>query len=211
MIVKLKRITGLLFVLLFAFGLFGCGATSLIRRTKNEDTIQEHNLISVPQTTTTAGNIHDNIVIPEGGEVGNQCPSFDLSLYFEEGTINPTKSGKVTVVNFWYIFCGGCVHELKNEFPSLHEKYGDEIDVVVVHSYEEYGSDIPAWITKNLPDAGYIHCRDVEGEAFYHSVGGITSWPITFILDENGIVQYRAFTETTFAEMSAVIDGLLAD
>ena len=161
-----------------------------------------------PQTITT----DDGKTYDVGGQIGNLCPSYDLPLYFEDGTVNASKTSKVTVVNFWYIYCGGCVHELKTEFPSLNEKYGDDVEVIVVHSYEEYGSDIPEWINENLPaDAGFTHCRDLEGEKFFRHLGGKDSWPITFILDEDGVVQFRAMKETTFAEMSEVIDRLLAD
>lgn len=155
----------------------------------------------------------DGKEITVGGDLGNQCPDYDMSLYFEEGTINASHGrGKVTVVNFWYIYCSACVHELQTEFPSLQETYGDDVEIIVVHSYEEFGQDIPAWINDNLPtDAGFIHCRDVEGDTFFQSVGGTSAWPITVILDEDGIIQYKAIGSTTFEEMSEAIDSILAE
>ena len=155
----------------------------------------------------------DGSTVEVGGEIGNQCPDYDLSLYFEDGTLKPSDTrGKVTVINFWYIYCSSCVHELKTEFPYIQEKYGDQVEVIVVHSNQEYGTDIPKWITDNLPtDAGFTHVRDVDGEQFYRHLGGDGTWPITVILDENGIIQYRVVEKTTFADMSAVIDRLLAD
>ena len=155
----------------------------------------------------------DPTPVVSGGEVGNQCYDFEMPLYFEEGNIKPSDSrGKVTVINFWYIYCSACVHELKTEFPDLHTNYGEDIDIVVVHSYEEFGEDIPAWINKNLPtDAGFIHCRDGEGDPFFQSLGGTSAWPITVILDEEGVIQYKVIGSTTYEEMSEVIDRLLAD
>lgn len=148
-----------------------------------------------------------------GGEVGNQCPDYEMPLYFEDGTIKPSDSrGKVTVINFWYIYCSACVHELKTEFPDLHKNYGDDVEIIVVHSYEEFGEDIGAWINKNLPtDAGFVHCRDGADDPFFKHLGGTSAWPITVILDEEGIIQYKMIGSTTYEEMGEVIDRILAD
>lgn len=163
-----------------------------------------------PQTHTVVTD--DGKEYTVGFEIGHQCPDYDLPLYFEEGTLRPSDSrGKVTVINFWYVYCTACVHELKTEFPALHSTYGDDVDVVVVHSYDQFGTEVGDWIKNNLPqDAGYIHCRDVEDEAFFKYLGeGTDAWPVTVILDEEGVIQYKVIGSTTFDEMSAVIDGLL--
>ena len=148
-----------------------------------------------------------------GSEVGNQSHDFEIDKYFEDGTFKPSDNrGKVTVINFWYVYCSACVAELKTEFPELHKNYGDQIDVVVVHSYEEYNINIPEWIEGNFPsDSGFIHCRDRENDTLFKSYGGKDSWPVTVILDENGIIQYNVSGSTTYEEMSAIIDRLLAD
>lgn len=148
-----------------------------------------------------------------GGEIGNQCPDYEMPLYDTDGTIKASDTrGKITVVNFWYIYCSACVHELQTEFPYIQDTYGDDVEIIVVHSYEEFGQDIPAWIQQNLPtDAGFTHCRDVEGDEFFMSLGGTSAWPITVILDEEGIIQYKVIGSTTFDEMSEVIDRILAE
>ena len=148
-----------------------------------------------------------------GGDLDNQCFDFEMPLYFEDGTIKPSDSrGKVTVINFWYIYCSACVHELQTEFPDLYTNYGDDVEIIVVHSYEEFGENIPSWIENNLPmDAGFVHCRDNEGDTFFQALGGTSAWPITVILDEEGVIQYKVIGSTTFEEMSEVIDKILAD
>ena len=171
---------------------------------------------STPSNNGGNSNPGDNTgdsTIEVGSDVGNLSSDFEMTLYDGSGTYKPSDSrGKVTVINFWYVYCSACVHELKTEFPELHKNYGDKIDVVVVHSYEEYGINIPDWIEKNFPsDAGYIHCRDAEDDALFDSYGGTDSWPITVILDENGVIQYNVEGSTTYEEMSAIIDKLLAD
>ena len=60
-------------------------------------------------------------------------------------------------------------------------------------------------------DAGFVHCRDNEGDTFFQALGGTSAWPITVILDEEGVIQYKVIGSTTFEEMSEVIDKILAD
>ncbi len=146
-----------------------------------------------------------------GGEIGNVCPDYELSLYEQEGFITPSDyRGKITVINFWYIYCSACVKELQTEFPMIQQTYGDSVEVVVVHSNQEYGVDITEYIHSNFPESyGYTHCRDVENEAFFKSLGGTSAWPVTAILDEDGVIVYKVIGSTTFEEMQAVIDGLL--
>lgn len=161
--------------------------------------------------------IHENPERGTGGEVGSICPEFEMTVYdtnnapYDGDTISPSDSlGKVTVINFWYIYCGGCVTELQEEFPLLYDKYGDKIEVIVVHSNEQYSQNIPDFINTELPtDCGFIYTRDVEGELFFRSLGGTGAWPITIIVDEYGVIQYKAMSNTTFNEMSAVLDELV--
>ena len=153
------------------------------------------------------------VPVEVGGEIGNACPDFEMTLYETSGTIKPSDTrGKVTVINFWYIYCSACVKELKTEFPLIHQEYGDDVEVIVVHSNQEYGVDIPEYIQDNFPgDTGYTHCRDVENEAFFKSLGGTSAWPVTVILDQDGVIVYKVIGSTTFEEMQSVIDGLLAN
>lgn len=176
-------------------------------------------VVAIIMAAVLAGSlVYYNVIHKEappaevGGEIGNICPDFDLTLYEQEGTIKASDvKGKVAVVNFWYIYCSACVKELQTEFPLLKQEYGDDIEVLVVHSNQEYLQDIRQYITDNFKDEwGYTHCRDVEGEAFFKSVGGTSAWPVTVILDQDGTIVYKVIGSTTYDEMKAVIDEHLS-
>lgn len=162
------------------------------------------------QSQTVTDPSGNTIVI--GKDVGNQSFDYEITKY-DGGTFKPSDNrGKVTVINFWYVHCSSCVHELKTEFPELHKNYGDQIDVIVVHKFEQYGINVPEWIDNNFPsNAGYIHCRDTEDDLLFKGYGGGDAYPLTVILDEEGIIQYKIDGSTTYKEMSEVIDKLLAD
>lgn len=148
--------------------------------------------------------------IDVGGEIGDICIDHELSVYGSEDTIRVSDyRGKVTIVNFWYIFCGSCVKELQIEFPLIKEEYGDQVEILAVHSYEEYNSDIPAFIAQSFPDADFTFCRDTEGEAYFHMLGGSQAWPVTVVLDENGVIVSSIMGSTTYDELKSIIDNII--
>lgn len=148
--------------------------------------------------------------IDVGGEIGDICIDHELSVYGSEDTIRVSDyRGKVTIVNFWYIFCGSCVKELQTEFPLIKEEYGDQVEILAVHSYEEYNSDIPEFIAQSFPDADFTFCRDTEGEAYFHMLGGSQAWPVTVVLDENGLIVSSIMGSTTYDELKSIIDNII--
>lgn len=150
--------------------------------------------------------------IPVGNQPGQLCYDFDLTVYGSDDTISVSDCrGKVTILNFWYIGCTPCIKELQTEFPPIKEEYGDQLEVLVIHSHQEYMTDIPAFIEKNFPGADFTFCRDGEGEAYFHMLGGVQSWPVTLILDEEGVVVSNITGPTTYEELKTTIDGILAE
>ena len=153
------------------------------------------------------GNISDT---QEGGEIGDLCFDYALPVYGSDETVSVSHyRGKVTIVNFWYIFCGSCVKELQTEFPLIKEEYGDQVEILAVHSYEEYNSDIPAFIEQSFPGADFTFCRDTEGEAYFHMLGGSQAWPVTVVLNEEGIIVECIMGSTTYDELKVIIDEAL--
>ena len=148
-----------------------------------------------------------------GGEIGNLCPDYEMTLYNADGTVRPSSSrGKITVINFWDRYCSGCVKELQTEFPKVHENYGENVEMLIVHSYQEYGLNIGQYIQETFrDDCGYTHCRDVESEALYTYLGGTGVRPLTVILDENGIIQYKILGSAHYDQLKEAIDTLMAD
>lgn len=145
-----------------------------------------------------------------GGSIGDLCFDHELPVYGTNDTVSVADyRGKVTIINFWYIFCGSCVKELQTEFPLIKEEYGDQVEILAVHSYEEYSSDIPSFIEQSFPDADFTFCRDTEGEAYFHMLGGSQAWPVTVILDQEGVIVSSIMGSTTYDELKTIIDGIV--
>lgn len=150
----------------------------------------------------------------EGTEVGNLCPEFTVAVYGgeegEEYTVTDTR-GKVTVLNFWYTTCTPCVAEMPH-FARIAEEYGDSISVVAIHStavtedVDEFLSTM-GWNEYNIMFA-QDHGTFAESET-YLMLGGKRTFPMTLILDEEGVIAYRVQGSITYETLKTEIDKLV--
>ena len=152
-----------------------------------------------PDAPTTSSPAGDEATT--GNQVGDLAPGFDLEIITADGittdTINPTTTGKVTIVNFWGTWCGPCVQELPY-FNEVANQYADKLTVIAIHSNQ--GVDTaPAYIQSNYPDTQMIFAKDNAGAnpingAFYAALGFNMTYPATVVLDENGVILYTGIT-----------------
>jgi thiol-disulfide isomerase/thioredoxin/NAD-dependent dihydropyrimidine dehydrogenase PreA subunit len=125
-----------------------------------------------------------------GNKVGDLCPSVQLPLLTvsgvnEDETIDPTKTGKVTIINFWGTWCGPCKAELP-DFDRIATDYADDVKIIAYHSDYAKNSALD-YVQENFPDSNMIFATD-EGDAYYTMLGGEGSYPMTWVLDENGVI-----------------------
>ena len=162
-------------------------------------------------TDSTSQSTPDD-TLKEGNQVGDLCYNYEMPVYGSDGTICVEDTrGTVTLINFWGTWCTPCVAELINEFPLIAEEYGNQVTIIAVHSYDEYGKDVPAFIDENFQNLPAIFCRDGAGDLYYRLLGGGQAWPATVILDENGVIVASIPRSTTYDEMKEIIDSILAD
>ena len=109
-------------------------------------------------------------IIDENGETGE--------------SINPTTTGKITIINFWGVWCPYCLYEMP-ELDKLATDYENEINVIAVHSYY-YNDKAPEFIEEYFKDSKITFARDTGGDELYMSLGGEDSYPYTVVFDANG-------------------------
>ncbi len=161
-----------------------------------------------PATTTPSG---DEPVLVEGNQVGNLCYGYDLPVINgEEGeTINPIKTGKITVINFWGITCGPCIAELPY-FHQLAEEYADSVTVIAVHNLRRQ-AEAQGWVEENYPETNIKFTLDYDKNGYYSSLGGSDTWPMTVILDENGVIIFSTVTSVHYEDLQEVVEEALAN
>ena len=174
--------------------------------------------VILPDNSATVPTVAPSEQPEIGSEVGNLCPSDMLEIIADEAftgeMIDPTSTGKVTVIYFWGTHLGVSLSGL-SDLEKITRKYGDEIAVFAVHTSDllEYA---PSYSDKLFPDSQITFLADYEyGEeydAFYSALGGAESggvYPYTVILDEDGVILYKAYGTKPYDALEARIQGAL--
>lgn len=151
---------------------------------------------------------------PRGNEIGDLCYSYDLEIVTKDGatgeTVDPTATGKITVINFWGTWCTPCVGELPY-FQRIADEYSDSVTVIAIHSAQSKET-APEYIGKYYDGSKILFSWD-DGAGFtgeyYTALGGRGTYPYTVILDENGIIQNVIVTSLTYEELKTNVEAIL--
>ena len=152
----------------------------------------------------------------QGSEPGMILPGMELAIITAEGiqeqTIDPTTTGKITLINFWGTWCGGCLEELPY-FHQIAEEYSDVVQVIAIHT-DALHTTAPDYIAQHYPDSQIIFAKDFPSQgldAYYSLVGGLGGYPYTVVIDENGVVLSNISSTLTYDQLKQIIDNALQD
>ena len=146
-----------------------------------------------------------------GGAIGNCAPEFaGTQEWINSGPLTLQElRGKVVLIDFWTYTCINCIRTLPY-LQSWHERYADEGLVIVgVHTPEfefEKLYDNVVQATKNEAVAWPV-VQDNE-YAVWRSYSN-RFWPAKYLIDQDGVIQYRHFGEGKYAETEEEIRKLL--
>jgi thiol-disulfide isomerase/thioredoxin len=167
----------------------------------NEDSATESQSESESET---------EVNIPEGNGVGNLCYGLDVPLIDSDAqSFNVSENrGKITVINFWGTWCTPCVNELPH-FEAIAAQYKDTVTVVALHS--DYASETAeSFIDQKYPEHAMLFGIDT-GETYYSMLGGKGMYPMTLVVDENGVIIYSQSGAMTYEQLKNIIDSALLD
>lgn len=115
--------------------------------------------------------------------------------------------GKKVILNFWASWCPPCVFEMP-EFQALHEGLDPEETVILAVNLTDGQRE-----TKALADA-FLKENNLSLNVLYDMDGSsvnafrISSIPQTFVIDEEGFVQYAIMGMTDQATLTAILDRM---
>lgn len=117
--------------------------------------------------------------------------------------------GMPVLLNFWSSNCPPCLAEMPL-FQTAWEAYGDQVQFMIVNLTDGY-NDTFASAMKVIEENEYtfpvFFDTEIEGAYAY----GIRSIPMTFFIDENGVVVSEHLGMLTEATLEAGIQSILPD
>jgi len=153
----------------------------------------------------------------QGNAIGDLCYGYDLEIIDETGiltdTVNPVKTGKITIVNFWGTWCTPCVNELPY-FDQIAKEYADEVTVIAVHTHM-VSETAPPYIASYYPNSEIIFAKDYPVDdtglngGYYSSLGGRGVFPYTLVLDEDGIIVASFLSSVEYEQLKEVVENQL--
>ncbi len=165
--------------------------------------------------------IDKTVTTPEGGSVGDTCPAYTVTIFDENGEtggvfIPSANPGKITVINFWGTWCGPCKEELP-DFDRIATEYKNRVTVLAVHTVNDY-EDADEYVADNFADSDMIfgvdtpHPEDSYSDYFYSLFDDASgSYPMTIILDDEGVIIHSIPDTIHYEELKALIDAELAE
>ena len=150
-----------------------------------------------------------------GNQVGDLCYRTILKIADENGEtgemIDPTQTGKVTLINFWGTWCGPCVNEMPH-LDMLTKNY--DMNVVAIHSYMVQET-MPDFIGQYYADSKIIFAYDspydgTNGE-YYVTMGNVGFYPFSILLDEDGYIVELFVGSITYELISAAVENAGAE
>lgn len=138
-------------------------------------------------------------------EVNRPLPAL-RGATLQGGEVTPADhEGRIVVVNFWATWCGPC----REEQPALQrvfETYGDRVRFVGVDERDDTAA-ARAWIDEF--GVGYPSIEDQAGA--WADDFGFVGLPDTYVADAGGTIRFLITGATDEAELSGVLDRLLAE
>ena len=162
-------------------------------------------------------NADPGVTATEGNEIGDLCYGYDLEIFDGKSltgeTVNPIRTGKITIINFWGTWCTPCVNELPY-FDQIASEYAGQVDVIAVHTHMVFDT-APEYISKYYADSQIIFAKDYPVDdtglngGYYSSLGGRGAFPYTVILDGDGIIVASFISSVEYEELKEVVEANL--
>lgn len=154
-----------------------------------------------------------------GSEIGDLSAGFSLEILTAEGSsgeaVDPSRAGRLTIVNFWGTWCTPCVQELPY-FDAIAREYGDDVLVVAVHT-PLAGETAPEYIGKYYPSSPITFALDTPLDeagltgGYYTALGGRGTYPYTVVLDENGVILTTIVSALEYDDLKNLVETYLSE
>lgn len=157
--------------------------------------------------------IHNTLLgLTVGNKIGNICINKEIGIVGSNDTFSVAENrGKVTIINFWYTTCTPCVQELPH-FNSLYEEYSEEISIIAIHEatgYKNNPENVEQFVETQFAGYSIMFGYDDYNDPYYSKLVSVQTFPVTIIVDQEGIISNVFLRSITEAELRSEIEKLV--
>lgn len=110
-----------------------------------------------------------------------KAPEFRLPLLFDTSEYMEISSGKLTLLDFWEVWCGPCIKSLP-DVEKIHKRFSGRVDVIGIATDDFENA-------KKLVSQKRITFPTLIGDKVVIGNYGVNSYPRYVLIDKNGIVR----------------------
>uniref|UniRef100_UPI00404A23F1 TlpA family protein disulfide reductase n=1 Tax=Gelidibacter sp. TaxID=2018083 RepID=UPI00404A23F1 len=131
--------------------------------------------------------------------LNKQLPSLSLKNLFNDNETIQIKTDKVTLIDFWEVWCGPCIASFP-KVENLKTKFSNNLNVVGIVSEDTEKA-------KNLVTKKGTTFLNLIGNKEIKEMFNVNSFPRYFLIDKNGIIQkeYYGFSDQIEKDIEALI------
>ncbi|MHA7056098.1 TlpA family protein disulfide reductase [Aquimarina sp. M1] len=120
--------------------------------------------------------------------LNKQLPSISLKNLFNENETVKIQTDKVTLIDFWEVWCGPCVASFP-KVDNLKNKFSSNLNIIGIVT-EDKGNAIKLVKKKGTTFLNLIGNKELK------KTFSVNSWPRYFLIDKNGIIlkEYHGFS-----------------
>ncbi|MFQ3567614.1 MAG: TlpA disulfide reductase family protein [Aggregatilineales bacterium] len=188
-------------LLLLIFPLLGLAAAGLMMISSAAPVIPPTVLPPTPAPVTPP---------PLPTPVGYNMPVIDFEAQTLDGrTVRLTDYlGRIVFLNFWATWCEPCKRELPT-FEEFMAEQDDDGPIILAVNLEESAEQIRAWLRENGISEDLTYLLDPDGSIARNY--GVFSIPVTYVIDEQGVVRYPKYGELSRMEIESYLTALRAN
>ena len=146
------------------------------------------------------------------GEVVKDIINKEINLVGSTDTFSVASNrGKITIINFWYTGCTPCVQELPH-FNKLYEEYSEYVNVIAIHEADMYKNNpdgVKEFIETQFAGFTIMFGYDDSTNPYYGLLGGKKAWPLTVIVDSDGVISKVTHGSMSEDDLRLEIEKLL--
>lgn len=144
--------------------------------------------------------------VQQGPLTSGPVPDFTLTTFDGEEIQISALRGQVVVINFWASWCGPCEVEAA-DLEQVWRDYKDQGVMFIGVNWSDIQPDALAYMTKfDITYPSGVDVRTRISQQF--RIDGV---PETYIIDKQGNIREAIIGPTSYANLTAIIEELLAE